>query len=48
MKARKVFGKFVGPGYVRVGPATAGCFGVGCLLPILATLLVIVLAVVAI
>jgi hypothetical protein len=28
-------GRFVGPGYVRVGPVTAGPFGVGCLLPTL-------------
>ena len=28
-------GRFAGPGYVRFGPATAGCFGVGCLVPIL-------------
>lgn len=31
-------GKFIGPGYVRVGPVTAGVFGVGCLMPIIAML----------
>lgn len=31
----------VGPGYVRCGPVTAGCFGVGCLLPVLSTLFAI-------
>lgn len=33
-------GKFVGPGYVRVGPVTAGVFGVGCLVPVLVVLAV--------
>lgn len=28
-------GKFIGPGYVRVGPVTAGVFGVGCLMAVL-------------
>jgi len=36
-------GKFIGPGYVRVGPVTAGVFGVGCLIPILKTVAVLVL-----
>ncbi len=25
-------GKFIGPGYVRLGPVTAGAFGIGCLM----------------
>lgn len=35
-------GKFIGPGYVRVGPVTAGVFGVGCLIPILTILFVLI------
>lgn len=32
--------KFIGPGYVRCGPVTAGCFGIGCLFPTLVILAV--------
>lgn len=43
-------GKFIGPGYVRVGPVTAGVFGVGCLVRLaqagLVALLVAILVVV--
>lgn len=28
-------GKFIGPGYIRFGPITAGPLGIGCLLPLL-------------
>ncbi len=28
-----VIRKFIGPGYVRFGPITAGPFGIGCLVP---------------
>lgn len=36
-------GKFVGPGYVRAGPGTAGCFGVGCLVPTVIAILIAIL-----
>ena len=39
-------GRFIGPGYVRLGPVTAGPLGVGCLLPILTVLAVIVAAII--
>lgn len=39
-------GRFIGPGYVRVGPVTAGPLGIGCLLPIITTFIIIVSAVI--
>lgn len=39
-------GKFIGPGYVRLGPITAGPLGVGCLVPIL-TVAITIAAVIA-
>lgn len=35
-------GKFLGPGYVRCGPVTAGCFGIGCLIPTIAMIAIAV------
>ncbi len=34
--------KFIGPGYIRLGPITAGPFGIGCLPYVLLALVVIV------
>ncbi len=36
-------GKFVGPGYVRAGPVTAGVFGVGCLVPLLTIIITVLM-----
>ncbi len=33
-------GKHIGPGYIRAGPITAGPLGVGCLIPILVTVII--------
>lgn len=43
-------GKFIGPGYVRAGPVTAGLFGCGCIIPtvaICATLLLGIILIIA-